>query len=240
MKKLIDGKLSVATAIILSILVVGVASVCFIPERTALITGGKAIEPLYFGDKSGNSVSLMINVYEGAEVVEKMLDVFDEYGAKVTFFVGGCWADDNGELLVKMLERGHEIGNHGYFHKDHAKLSEEANREEIDANYALVKRLTGYEMKYFAPPSGSFSPTTLKVAEKLGYKTIMWTKDTIDWRDSDENKIISRATDNITAGDFVLAHPKEHTLSALPKILEIYEKMGLRAVTLSECINDKS
>ncbi|MBR1867428.1 MAG: polysaccharide deacetylase family protein [Clostridia bacterium] len=240
MRKLIDGKLSAITAVLLTVLAVGITTVCFLPERTAIITGGKAIEPIYHGDKNGDAVCLMVNVYEGGDIVEEMLGVLDEYGAKATFFVGGCWADDNGEILIKILEKGHEIGNHGYFHKDHAKLGEKANREEIDANYALVKRLTGYEMKYFAPPSGSFSPTTLKVAEKLGYKTIMWTKDTIDWRDSDLNKIISRATDNLSAGDLILMHPKKHTLAALPKILDFYANKGLRAVTLSECINGKS
>ena len=180
----------------------------------------------------------MINVYEGSEVVEEMLSVLKEKGAKATFFVGGCWADDNGELLLKILEDGHELGSHGYFHRDHAKLNESQNREEMTATDNLIRRLTGYDVKLFAPPSGSYSATTLKVAESMGYKTIMWSKDTIDWRDKDIKTIINRATKNVCGGDMILMHPKKHTLEALPKILDYYEKGGLTAVTVSECIEN--
>ena len=92
--------------------------------------------------------------------------------------------------------------------------------------------------RLFAPPSGSYSVTTLKVAEKLGYKTILWTKDTVDWRDKSKRKVYNRATQNIAAGDFVLMHPKAHTLEALPDILEYYRKIGLRAVTVTETLGE--
>ena len=99
--------------------------------------------------------------------------------------------------------------------------------------------MTGYKMELFAPPSGSFSKTTLKVSKGLNYKTIMWSKDTIDWRDSDENLIISRATKNIKSGDFILMHPKTHTLNALGKIIDIINEKGYTLVTVSDCLNNK-
>ena len=92
-------------------------------------------------------------------------------------------------------------------------------------------------MKLFAPPSGSFSTTTLKAAEKLGYKTIMWTKDTIDWRDSDIETLFNRATKNLSAGDFILMHPKEHTAVVLNRILNYLNKIGLKAITVSDCLS---
>ena len=102
--------------------------------------------------------------------------------------------------------------------------------------HALIKKETGVEIKYFAPPSGAFSKTTLKVAESMGYKTILWSKDTIDWRDKNATTVYNRATKNVSGGDIILMHPKEHTLKALPDILDYYEKIGLRAVCISECI----
>ena len=72
----------------------------------------------------------------------------------------------------------------------------------------------------------------------MGYKTIMWSKDTIDWRDKDIKTIINRATKDVCGGDMILMHPKKHTLEALPKILDYYEKGGLTAVTVSECIEN--
>lgn len=235
--KIIEGKkLNIITAIILTVLTIGVIGVCFLPSRVVVISGGKTYEPLYCGDRTKNNVALMFNVYEGGEIIEDILDILKNYDAKATFFIGGCWADDNEDLLIKILEQGHEIGSHGYFHKDHSKLSEEENRQEMTLLHTLVKRVTGYEIKLFAPPSGSFSIATLKIAENLGYKTIMWSKDTIDWRDKSSKIVYNRATKNIIGGDFVLMHPKKHTLEALPNILEYYKEQKLLAVTVSECI----
>ena len=71
-------------------------------------------------------------------------------------------------------------------------------------------------MNLFAPPSGSFNKSTLDACKELGYSVIMWSKDTIDWRDKDANLIYTRATNNISGGDFILAHPTEYTLKSLP------------------------
>jgi peptidoglycan/xylan/chitin deacetylase (PgdA/CDA1 family) len=85
----------------------------------------------------------------------------------------------------------------------------------------------------FAPPSGAFNDATLSACEKLGLKTIMWSRDTIDWRDDDVNLIYSRATKKLQIGEFVLMHPKDVTVKALPKILQYIKDNGLSAVTVS-------
>ena len=105
MKILSPKGLNVITAIILTILTAGVICVCFIPSKVVLISGGKTYAPIYGGDRTKNNVAIMINVYENSEIVEKMLDVFQEKGAKATFFIGGCWADDNVDVLIKILEK---------------------------------------------------------------------------------------------------------------------------------------
>ena len=137
--------------------------------------------------------------------------------------------------MQKIIEYGNEIGNHGYFHKDHKKLSEEGNFREINDTDKIVNALVGYKMSLFAPPSGSFSKTTLKVVSSLNYQTIMWSKDTIDWRDNDKSLIVKRATDRVTCGDLILMHPKNHTVDALSEIIDIINKKGLKCVTVSSC-----
>lgn len=240
MKKLTEKKLNVITAIILTAIVSGVIAVCFIPDDVVVISGGESYSAIYNGNRSGNVVALTINVYEGADIVESIIDVLKENDAKATFFVGGCWADDNIETVREIIESGNELGSHGYFHRDHAKLSEAENRAEMKTLHQLIKRTTGEDIKLFAPPSGSFSVTTLKVAEKLGYKTIMWSKDTIDWRDKNPKTVYSRATKNISGGDIVLMHPKKHTLEALPDILRYYAEIGLKAGTITECLAENN
>ena len=91
-------------------------------------------------------------------------------------------------------------------------------------------------MELFAPPSGSFNKATIQASKELGYSVIMWSKDTIDWRDKDANLIYSRATNNVKGGELILAHPTEHTLKALPLILEYYKLNNLVPTTVSECL----
>ena len=232
MKKLINP--TVITNFIIVFLIVGVSIVGFLPEKTAFVSSDNDIKAIYNGNRDKKQVSLMFNVYENTQVVNAIIDELNSRNLKATFFVGGCWADDNGETLVKMAESGHEIANHGYFHKDHKKLNYQKNYEEIKLSSAIVKALSGVETTLFAPPSGSFSQDTLVASFNLGHKLIMWSKDTIDWRDKDKNKIFDRATKGITNGDLVLMHPKTHSLEVLPRILDYYDSLGLQQVTVSQ------
>lgn len=191
---------------------------------------------IYNGNRDSDKVSLMFNVYWGTEYLDSILDVLDMYNVKTTFFVGGQWVEKEPEYLAKISSRGHEIGNHGYFHKDQEYLDYEQNYEEIKVNHDLVKVNIGIDMNLFAPPSGSFNKSTVESAQDLGYKTIMWSKDTIDWRDKDANLIFNRATNNISGGDLILAHPTESTLKALPLILEYYKINNITATTVTDCL----
>lgn len=191
---------------------------------------------IYNGNRNSNKVSLMINVYWGNEFIEPMLEVLKQNEVKTTFFVGGMWAEKYEDLMNKIINDGHEIGNHGYFHKNHKKLNYDQNYEEIYMCHKIVKELYNINMNLFAPPSGEYSKTTLKVANELGYKTIMWSKDTIDWRDKDEDIIYNRATKNVKGGDLILMHPTQATLNALDKILKFYKNNNLIATTVSETL----
>lgn len=192
---------------------------------------------IYHGNQDSNKVSLMINVYWGTEYLDDILCILDKYGVKCTFFVGGQWVEKEPEMLMKIYSKGHEIANHGYFHKDQEYLDYNQNYEEINVNHKIVKTLLGIDMNLFAPPSGSFNKATLSASKNLGYSTIMWTKDTIDWRDQDANLIYSRATNNIKGGDLILAHPTNCTLKALPLILEYYKLNNFIPTTVTDCLN---
>lgn len=229
-------KKTLFTDIILVLAFCAVFAVSFFPQSSVPIYGGKTVGAIYNGNREKNCVSLMFNVYENTETVNAIIDLLNERGVKATFFVGGCWADDNAATLIKIAENGHETGNHGYFHKDHAALDYDKNREEILLTGKITQALSGVTPVLFAPPSGSFSDDTLEAAFDLGYKVIMWSKDTIDWRDKDVKKVFDRATNGVTNGDLILMHPKAHTLAALPDILDYYERAGLKAVTVSENI----
>ena len=238
MKKLFYGKrLRITTDFILVGLIAVVFAVGF-SAQGFVPTDSAAVEAIYRGDVKKKNVSLMFNVYENAETVEKIVDTLDKFKVKATFFLGGCWADDNEKTLNKIVSSGHEIANHGYFHKDHKKLDYEGNKQEIALTEKMVYALCGAKTNLFAPPSGSFSDLTLSAAADLGYKVVMWSSDTIDWRDSDAEKIFSRATKNLSNGELVLMHPKEHTLNVLPRILTYYQTNGYSVVSVGENIGE--
>jgi peptidoglycan/xylan/chitin deacetylase (PgdA/CDA1 family) len=181
----------------------------------------------------------MFNVYWGTEEVYKILTTLERYQCKATFFIGGCWADDNVDCLREIHQKGHEIGNHGYFHKDHKTLSPLQNEKEISDCSRFIELAIGYKPTLFAPPSGSYGNAMLAACGKLQMKTILWSKDTIDWRDKDSSIIYMRATKNVKGGDFILMHPMKETAGALENILQYYQNHCLKTYTVSENLSKK-
>ncbi|MBE7068475.1 MAG: polysaccharide deacetylase [Clostridiales bacterium] len=228
-------KIRVLTNLALGFLVLSVGAICLAPPKTTQ-TEGKSDEIYRFGSEKSQGVSLMFNVYWGTQEVYDILEILKRYDAKATFFIGGCWADDNVDCLREIYTQGHEIGNHGYFHKDHKKLSAQQNFEEITNCNQFIKLTLGVEPALFAPPSGSYGNATLSACETLRMKTVLWSRDTIDWRDKNSALIYTRATKEIKAGEFVLMHPMAETVSALEDILKFYQTQSLKAITVSENI----
>ena len=204
---------------------------------TNAISTSSAVSGVYYnGDKSSKNVSLMINVYWGTEYLDDMLSILKENDVQTTFFIGGPWAVLNEDMLKKIYEDGHEIANHGYHHKDHDKLDEQGNLNEISTTHTIIQELLGVEMNLFAPPSGAYDKLTVSCASSLGYKTIMWTRDTVDWRDKDAELIYSRAVKNACGGDLILMHPTEKTVEALPKIISWFKDNGFNLTTVSQTL----
>ena len=209
-----------------------IATVCFLPVAQSVSGGDDGV----YRKGTGDGVSLMINVYWGTETVLKMLDVLDEYDATATFFLGGCWADDNVACVKEIAGRGHEIASHGYFHRDHSQLTYDENVEEIAHSVEFISIASGKTPALFAPPSGAYHDETLRACNALNLKVILWSKDTVDWRDKDAEVCFKRATEGVEAGSLVLMHPMEHTLQALPRILQYYRDAGLKTLSVSENI----
>ena len=109
---------------------------------------------------------------------------------------------------------------------------------EISSCGKVVSQLVGVNMDLFAPPGGDFGKNTLNAAEKCGYRTIMWSRDTIDWRDKDSAVVYERATKNTSGGELILIHPTQHTLQALEKIVQYYQNTGLKIVTVGQMLAD--
>lgn len=229
----------IAPNLVLGVLAISVGALCLSPDPNELLTEGLQTQIYRCAGEDGIGVSLMFNVYADANSVYRILDTLQQYGATATFFIGGCWADDNVACLKAIHERGHELGNHGYFHKDHDKLSYADNYKEISACNRFIQLSVGVTPTLFAPPSGAYAAATLSAAENLGMRTVLWSKDTIDWRDHDAQTIYNRATKGVKKGDFILMHPTAETATALQDILRYYQTLHLKSITVSENLQEK-
>lgn len=193
----------------------------------------------YKGTKEENTIAFACNVDWGTEYIPDMLEIFEDNNIKITFFVTGKWAEKNPDTLKEIFNKGHEIGNHGYKHLDYDKLSYERNKEEIKKTHDIIKEITDLDLKYFAPPSGAYNNNTIKASKDLGYDLIMWSIDTIDWReDSTKQIIIKRVTEKAFPSAIVLMHPTDRTVQALPEIIEYLFENGYKIGTISNIMEN--
>lgn len=220
--------------------------VLIVIASTTLIKANNSVQQIFYTNnlnpiRKGNNneyIAFTCNVDWGTELIPKMLDIFDKYNIKITFFVTGRWAKNNPKMLKMIYEKGHEIGNHGYGHRMHSKLNINDNYKEIKVTHDIVKKIIGIDMKYFAPPAGDFNNLTLKVANDLGYQTILWNIDTIDWRnDSTAQKIIQRVLNKPLNGSIVLMHPKEQTVKALDTIIKSIKEKNIKIGSVSNVLH---
>lgn len=190
-------------------------------------------------------MALTINVDWGEEYIPAMLDVLDQGKARATFFVTGRWAKKNPELLKIISNRGHQIENHGYSHPHPDQLSSGANQEEIKKTESIIEGIIGKKTHLYAPPYGEKGASGLRAADALGYQTILWTLDTVDWRANSTPEIIAKRILNPAiqfgikpgkSGAIVLMHPKANTVRALPVILDQLARDGFSFQTLDGLI----
>lgn len=193
-------------------------------------------EPIYEGIKNKKVMAFTCNIAWGNEYIPDLLEIFEKNNINITFFIEGRWADKFPELLCLIDSKGHEIGNHGYSHAHHAQLSLEQNIEEIKKTEDVIEKIINKKTSLFAPPYGEFSDNTVKATDELGYKLIMWTIDTIDWKKPGVDYIIDKVLNNAGNGKIVLMHPTEDTVRALPTIIENLKKEGYKISTVSDVI----
>ena len=159
---------------------------------------------------------------------------------KANFFVVGHILESSPDLVKKMVEEGHTVGNHTYHHPDMSAISDMTSfSKEIKDVEEKYKEITGEEMiKYYRPPQGKYSTENLEMVRELGYHTFFWSLAYVDWYENDQptkeeafDKLLSR----IHPGAIVLLHNTSKTNGAiLDELLTKWEEMGYTFGTLSE------
>ena len=120
----------------------------------------------------------------------RILEILKRRNIKAIFFVLGLQAEKYPQLLRKISEDGHEIGNHTYNHKNLAQLSEADARQQIDRTSKIVERITGKKPRFLRPPYGASNRQLLKICKSENLSLLLWTIDPRDWRYKNETVIL--------------------------------------------------
>ncbi len=173
---------------------------------------------------------------------EAILDALKKHNVSATFFVVGHYLESAPDLVRRMVDEGHTLGNHTYHHPDMSKISDAASfQKEMDDVRSLYQEITGQEMAmYYRPPQGKYSVANLQMAKDLGYSTFFWSLAYVDWNvDSQPSheEAFEKLTKRIHPGAVVLLHNTSRTNGEiLDELLTKWEDMGYSFGTLDELI----
>lgn len=163
---------------------------------------------------------------------EPILDALKKHNAPATFFIVGNYLETSPELVQRMLDEGHTVGNHTYHHPDITQIStKETFRKELEELETLFKETTGQEMtKFYRPPQGKYNEANLQMASDLGYCTFFWSLAYVDWYQDNQptkEEAFSKLLPRIHPGAVVLLHNTSDTNGEiLDELLTKWEEMG--------------
>ena len=195
--------------------------------------------PIYRGHPEKQMVSFMINVSWGKEHIPVILETLNEYQVKANFFIEGKWARENAELVKMIQENGHLIGNHAYNHPDMARINSDEITNQITKTNEILTAINSEGPVYFTPPSGSFNEQVIQNATELDMETVLWTVDTIDWKNPSISVMISRVNGNIHPGAIILMHPTQVIADGLDELIELIKEKGFKIGKMDSLLSEE-
>ncbi len=172
-----------------------------------------------------------------------ILDALKAHNAKACFFLVGNYLETSPDLVKRMVDEGHTVGNHTYHHPDMSKIAdEESFRKELTSLEDAYRELTGQDMtKFYRPPQGKYSEQNLKMASDMGYKTFFWSLAYVDWytdKQPTREQAFDKLLPRVHPGAIVLLHSTSSTnAKILDELLTKWEAEGYTFGTLEELVD---
>lgn len=197
----------------------------------------------YVGNTNEKTIYLTFDAGYDNGVLPGILDVLKSKNLQCTFFVTGDFIKRESELLLRMVNEGHIIGNHTWSHKHITTLSFEALEAEIKKVEDAYTNLTQKEMiKFFRPPAGEFNRESLLNVQKLGYSTIFWSLAYQDWEANKQRGgeyAYKSVMDYLHNGAIILMHTvSKDNLDALPRIIDDIRYQGYTIENLDNLVKN--
>ena len=213
------------------------------PTAPATAAELKKYDTYYIGDTNEMVIYLTFDAGFENGNTPAILDALKKHNVSATFFLVGNYLSTAPDLVKRMVEEGHTVGNHTYHHPDMSKISNiDSFKKEIGDMETLYTEVTGKELtKFYRPPQGKYSTQNLEMAKQLGYKTFFWSLAYVDWYVDDQptkeeafNKLLKR----VHPGAIVLLHSTSKTNGEiLDELLTKWEEMGYTFKSLSELVD---
>ena len=200
----------------------------------------KQYDAAFLGDTQDKVLYLTFDAGYENGCTEKILDTLKQHQIPAAFFLVGNYIEKNADLVRRMAEEGHIVGNHTMHHPDMSKLGDKAAfSKELTDLEALYKETTGRDLpKYYRPPQGIYSEENLKMAQELGYKTVFWSLAYVDWNNDQQptkEEAFQKLLPRTHNGAVILLHSTSQTnAEILDELLTKWKDMGYRFATLEE------
>lgn len=198
--------------------------------RTESVTAGSV------PDSAENVKKIAITFDDGPHpyYTEQLLDGLKERNVKATFFVLGKHAEQYPELVERMSEEGHLIGNHTYSHLQLSQRNREAFKDELIKTSELIEELTGQEVQYVRPPYGTWDK---KFEEELNMFPVLWNVDPLDWSSKNVAGIVQKVKVKAKENSIILMHDEyKTTVTAALQIIDDLKEEGYEFVTVEEIL----
>lgn len=165
-----------------------------------------------------------------------LLDGLKERGVKATFFLMGENISGKEDLVKRMQQEGHLIGNHSYRHVQMTKEGEDEACRAVEQTETLIESITGARPEYLRPPYGAWNE---RLECRVNLTTVLWTVDSLDWKLQNTEKIVRHVEKDVQSGDIILMHDIFHTsVEAALRIVDDLKQQGYEFVTVEELLVD--
>ena len=208
------------------------------PGQVIIISIPANATAIYRGNPAKRMVALTFDATYGDNQTTRLLQILRDNNIRATFFLSGIWPLNYPTLARNIAAAGHEIGNHSYTHPHMTQIPLTEVSNQLIRTNALIRSVTGVSPYLFRPPFGEYNQAVLNTVARLGFVTIMWTVDSLDWKNPGVNQIISRVVNNITPGAIVLMHQAApQTPDALPEIISSLRQQGYSFGTVTQVLD---
>jgi peptidoglycan/xylan/chitin deacetylase (PgdA/CDA1 family) len=191
--------------------------------------GTETTMALVRGSEHSSVVAITIDDGPHPVTTSLMLKILAEYQAKATFFVVGEAIMHYPQLLLDIVEAGHEVGNHCFTNRRLPSLPPSVAAAELGETSKLIEGLGRQRCRIMRPPGGDLDEKTLRLCTQMGLLPIFWSRNTGDWQPRPASDIARAALSNVKAGDIILLHQgRLESALALREIIAGLRQMGLQ------------